>query len=145
MKRRAADPGPSVHVKLGLANRKYNVSSSSGDLSFTSAGYSGILIGTGAQLPIGDRYGVGFDINLLTLASYSESPVHSGDQTQGASAWDLSVRGYYALTPEIDLSAKLVLEGAGADFVGRGNRPAPGIVSSSQSRRALIVGASYYF
>lgn len=134
---------PNAHLKIGLANRKLNVSPSQQANSYLSTGYSGILMGAGATLPFAREFGLGLDIDGLFFSSVSESPYESGKVTD-SSAWSFTVRAYYKVQSQFDLEAKLRIENQQAEFDGTGNRPTS-VVSSQDSRHTILLGMNYYF
>lgn len=136
--------GPTVRLTLGYATHRFTIDPARDPLFFGTANFKGLSLGAGASLPLGDNWGVGADVRALLFPSLDEGPFTSGAQVTSLSAIDFQVKGYYNLTSELDLEAKLLLQGYGAQFSGAGTRPQP-LLSSSRSSRLIALGISYYF
>ena len=131
------DPGPYVHFKLGYASESYDTNAIR-SLGFTGLSYSGLLIGAGMGIPLGLKYGIGFDINGLLLSSINETPSSGGD-SHGVYGWDFALDAYYRVSQAVRLDGKFQLLGNGAEFT------AGPIQYAHQSGRFLGFDFSYYF
>lgn len=136
--------GPTLRFTLGYASHRFNIDPSVDPLAFGSAHFKGISFGAGARFPINETWGVGADLYALMFPSLNEGPITSGAAVEHLSAIDFQVKGYYNLTPELDLEAKVLFQGYNAEFSGTGTRPTP-LLSSSRSSRMIALGLSYYF
>lgn len=114
---------PSIDLRAGYGVRRFA-------LTGGSLTYKGILIGGALRYPFTESWGLGFHVNALVFSSISDVP-----DVTGINAFDVALRGYYVLTPQIDVDVKLWLENSSADVP----------LTVTQSQRALLAGINYYF
>jgi Outer membrane protein beta-barrel domain len=136
--------GPTLNLRIGYGRHSFNVDSSTAPVSFNGMSFSGLLAGGGASFDLTNRWGVGFDVDLMLFPSLTETPYQSGALTTSVSGLDFNLKTYYHYSDSIDILLKLQFDSYSADFSGQGTGPVP-VVSASQSGRALLAGVSYGF
>jgi len=143
----APTSGPIVYFRAGYGNQSFSISSETAPIIFASTTYSGPMISGGVSFPLNDKLGMGVDINSFILTQVSESPIVHGTSNSNVAAWTLQFKGTYNLQRDIDLIAKIYFQRFGSDFSGAGTQSGSSnaVISSSQSVKGLMFGATYYY
>jgi hypothetical protein len=135
---------PRVFLRGGYSMTSYSVKEQDGLVAPTSASFTGLLIGTGAVLPISPVVDIGIDMNGLFFSSINEPGGTSGASPTGVSGWDFALTGVYRLAERTNIDMRLVFQSNAASFTGVGKRPIS-FASLNQTSRSFMLGLSYAF
>ncbi len=136
--------GPKMFVRGGYSVHKISVDPSADPYAFTSANYSGLLVGAGAIFGLFKKVAISFDVDGLLIGSMSEPGLTSGSSISDVLGWDFGIQGIYKLNDRFDLFARLAFESYSAAFSGQGTKPIP-LASSSENSSGINLGMAYSF
>lgn len=136
--------GPTVYVRTGYGSYRFLVDTASDPNFLRNANYAGMVVGGGADLPFSRQFGLRGEIQTLIFPSFGEGALTSAAVVDSVFALDFSLRGYYNMSKNLDLEARIWVQSLSAQMSGTGTAPVS-LASTSRSIRAFLLGLTYYF
>lgn len=137
--------GPKLQVRGGFMRYQVFVDSSS-PLAFTTATYSGMLLGLYGSLPISEKkeWYVGAGLNLVLFPGLQEKPVSSGASNKNTIN-DFTLWAEKKLSENLHATASLDFSLYSTSFSGAGTRSGEVATSMSQRHSRVTGGVTYMF